>query len=266
MTDDIIVYEQPLNEHIRVCLRLEHLFNQVLINIDNSSEWSSRTALLAILETVNVIDRPDLKTKLTKALTQHANTLSQLEILPQVDSSKLKSVLSDLDRLIDQLYSTQGKIGQNLRTNDFLNSIRQHLYNPGGAVNFSNPGLQLWLQQPAVNRIQDLKTWFKEFNQIRDVVELLLRLTRESSIPAEKYADKGFYQQALDPNASCEMVRVTLPLTANLYPEISVGRHRLSVRFLEPNCHEQGRSKQVDSNIKFKLTCCALYAHDTRTN
>jgi|LakMenEpi03Aug12_release.lakeMendotaPanAssembly.Ray.scaffolds.fasta_scaffold368315_1 cell division protein ZapD len=254
MQDDIITYEQPLNEHIRVCLRLEHLFEQILINIDNPTEWNSRIALLTILETVNVIDRPDLKTKLTKALTQHAGTLTQLEVLPQVDGSKLRSILSELDRLIDSLYGTQGKIGQNLRNNDFLNAIRQHLYNPGGAVNFSNPALQLWLQQPSINRISDLKAWFKEFDQVRDVVNLLLELTRQSSLPLEKYADNGFYQQALDPNVACEMVRVTLPVTANLYPEISVGRHRLSVRFLEPNCHEQGRSKQCDSNIKFKLT------------
>jgi cell division protein ZapD len=258
MQGDIIVYEQPLNEHIRVCLRLEHLFDQVLINIDSTSEWASRTAILSILETVNVIDRPDLKTKLTKALTQHASTLSQLEILPQVDSSKLRSVLGELDRLIDQLYATQGKIGQVLRTNEFLNNVRQHLYNPGGAVNFSNPALQLWLHSPSVNRIEDLQTWFKEFDQIRDVVGLLLRLTRESSVPIEKYADNGFYQQALDPNVSCELVRVAVPIQAKLYPEISVGRHRLSVRFLEPNCHEQGRSKQANSNIKFKLTCCVL--------
>lgn len=258
MQDDIIIYEQPLNEHIRVCLRLEHLFDQIEVNIENTSEWASRTAVLSLLETVNVIDRPDLKTKLTKALTQHASTLSQLEILPQVDSTKLRSVLTELDRLIDQLYATQGKIGQPLRTNEFLNGIRQHLYNPGGAVNFSNPAFQLWLQKPAVNRIEDLYTWFKEFDQIKDVVNLLLRLTRQSSLPIEKYADKGFYQQALDSNSACEMVRVAVPVTANLYPEISVGRHRLSVRFLEPNCHELGRSKQIDTNIKFKLTCCAI--------
>lgn len=258
MQDQIIIYEQPLNEHIRVCLRLEHLFGQILLNIENTSEWGSRTAILALLETVNVIDRPDLKTKLTKALTQHAATLTQLEVLPQVDGSKLRSVLTELDRLIDTLYATQGKIGQNLRQNDFLNAIRQHLYNPGGAVNFSNPAFQLWLQQPSVNRINDLKTWFEEFNQLRDVVNLLLQLTRESNLPLEKYADNGFYQQALDPNTACEMVRVSVPITANLYPEISVGRHRLSVRFLEPNCHELGRSKQCDYNIKFKLTCCSL--------
>lgn len=266
MQNDIIIYEQPLNEHIRVCLRLEHLFEQINLNITNPNEWSSRIAILALLETVNVIDRPDLKTKLTKALTQHAATLSQLEILPQVDSSKLKSVLQELDRLIDQLYATQGKIGQTLRTNDFLNSIRQHLYNPGGAVNFSNPSFQLWLQQPAVNRIEDLNTWYAEFDQLRDVVNLLLRLTRQSSLPKEKYADKGFYQQALDPHVSCELVRVEVPVESNYFAEISVGKHRLSVRFLEPNCHEQGRSKQADSNVKFKLTCCSLYDPSDKTN
>lgn len=258
MQEDIIIYEQPLNEHIRVCLRLEHLFEQILININEPNEWCSRNALLALLETTNVIDRPDLKTKLTKALTQHAATLTQLEVLPQVDSDKLRSILNELDRLIDQLYATQGKLGQNLRNNEFLNSIRQHLYNPGGAVNFSNPGFQLWLQQPATTRISDLKTWFIEFDQLRDVVALLLSLTRQSSVAVEKFADKGFYQQALDPNLSCELVRVAVPKTANLFTEISAGKHRLTVRFLEPNCHEQGRSKQCDYNLKFKLTCCAL--------
>jgi cell division protein ZapD len=258
MQDEIITYEQPLNEHIRVCLRLEHLFQQILFNLDNTNEWNSRIAILALLETVNVIDRPDLKTKLTKALTQHAATLTQLEILPQVDGAKLRSILTELDRLIDQLYATQGKMGQNLRNNEFLNTIRQHLYNPGGVVNFSNPAFQLWIHQPATNRISDMKIWLKEFDQVRDVVNILLQLTRQSSLPIEKYADKGFYQQSLSPNATCEMVRVTLPINANLYPEISVGRHRLSIRLLEPNCHELARSKQCDYNVKFKLTCCLL--------
>lgn len=258
MREEIITYEQPLNEHIRVCLRLEHLFQQILNNINEPTEANSRTAILALLETLNVIDRPDLKTKLTKALTQHAATLTQLEVLPQVDNSKLKSILTELDRHIDQLYTTQGKIGQTLRNNEFLNSIRQHLYNPGGATNFSNPAFQLWLQQPANRRIEDLNIWFQEFNQLREVVELLLRLTRQSSTPIEKYAEKGFYQQALDSNASCELVRVSLPVSLNLYPEISVGRHRLSIRFLEPKCHEQGRSRQCDYDVKFKLVCCAI--------
>lgn len=256
--EDVIIYEQPLNEHIRVCLRLEHLFDQILTNIDSDSEWASRTAILSLLETVNVIDRPDLKTKLTKALTQHATTLSQLEVLPQVDSSKLRSVLNELDRLIDQLYATQGKIGQNLRNNEFLNNIRQHLYNPGGAVNFSNPALQLWLQKPSASRIENLQDWFKEFDQIRDVVSLLLKLTRESSVPIEKLAEKGFYQQALDPNTFCELVQVAVPADEDTYVEISAGKHRLSLRFLKLNCNDQGRSKQIDFNIKFKLNCCYL--------
>lgn len=258
MQDEIIIYEQPLNEHIRVCLRLEHLLQQILINVENASEWGSRFAIVSLLETLNVIDRPDLKTKLTKALTQHATTLTQLEVLPQVDGTKLRNVLSELDRLIDGLYATQGKIGQNLRNNEFLNSIRQHLYNPGGAVNFSNPAFQLWLQKPAVNRIADLKVWLKEFDQVREVVDLLLTLTRQSNMPVEKYADKGFYQQSLDPNTSCEMVRVSVPVNANVFPVISVGRHRLSVHFSEPNWHDQGRCKQCDYNVKFKLTCCAI--------
>jgi cell division protein ZapD len=251
-----ITFEQPINEHVRLCLRLEHLFKQLEENLPIETEWGSRVALAAILEILNVIDRPDLKTKLTKALSQHSTKLSQLEKSPQVNKDKLHEVLSELDRLNETLFNMPGKIGQNLRENDFLNTIRQYSYNPGGACNFCLPAYQLWLQQPSTLRTQTLHAWIKHFVNLREAVFLLLSLIRNSATSSQQLARDGFYQQALDPNDPCELVRVTLPANVGIYPEISVGRHRMSVRFLLENLHD--RAKQLQNDIVFDLSVCSV--------
>ncbi len=254
MQDATITFEQPLNEYIRVCLRLEHLFNQIAQNIGGNSEWECRIALTGILEALNVIDRPDIKSKITKALSQHATALTLLEERPNVDHKKLQEILIELDYLMDGLYKSQDKMGHQLRSNNFLTNIRQHMANPGGASPFTTPAYYLWLQRPAEERIQDLLAWFSDFDQMKTAVKLLLQLTRGSTLPQPLTAYQGFYHLTLDPKLSYHLLRVTVPITKQVYPEISVGKHRLSIRFLELNIH--GRAGQAMHTIPFDLTCC----------
>jgi len=256
MWNDTIIFEQPLNEHMRACLRLEHLFSQIQQTIDQPSEWASRSCLHSLLKILNVVDRPDLKNKFTKALSDHASVLTQLERNPQVDSTKLRVFLDQLDALIDQLYAMNGKIGQCLGENDFLAGVRSHMNNPGGPCNFSIPSYQLWLNQPDHQRSQDLQRWHDEFAILEKAVQLLLQLTREFTKPNKHLAEGGFYQQALDSNSHGEMVRVIVPSSLNIFPEISVGRHRLSVRFYQGDLLQKPR--QTSDAVQFVLMYSSL--------
>ena len=251
---DAIIFEQPLNEYVRACLRLEQLFDRVIQNIDFESVWECRIAVEGMLRSIELIDRPDLKSKFTKALSQHANALAQLERKPNVDHQKLQEILAELDNLIDSLYKTADKMGQELRNNAFLNSIRQHMGNPGGASGFSTPAYHLWLQLSHEQRRQDLRNWFSEFSQLQTTVKLLLQLTRGSSLPQSVVAIEGFCHQPLDAKLAYHLVRVGVDSKNNVYPEISVGKHRLSVRFMELNV--QDRALQSNKDIAFDLTCC----------
>lgn len=256
MRPDVIIYEQPLNEHSRACLRLEHLFEQFHQTAIMDSQWASRFAVQSLIKILNVVDRPDIKAKLTKALSDHASVLTQLEKSPQVDSTKLREFLDQLDNVVDQLYALPGKIGQKLTENDFLGNVRAHMNNPGGPCNFSIPSYQLWLQQSAEHRNRDLRLWYKEFALLDQAVRLLLQLTREFTRPGNCNAELGFYQQALDPNLQGELVRVMLNVEDNLFPEISVGRHRLAIRFYHNNLLD--KPKQTANTVKFKLLYCAI--------
>lgn len=251
-----IIFEQPLNEHIRICLRLEYLFAEANHFSPNTTTWDSHFALVAILEILSVIDRPDLKSKLGQALNQYISFLAQLEKKPNIDQDKLKHTLIQLEAMKDYLHSNQGKIGQELRDNEFLFAIQQRLYTPAGTCNFSIPAYHLWLELPETLRKQQLLSWLKPFSQIKEMIDLLLKLVRESSIFHTVHSASGFYQTNLDPAIPYQMIRIKIPSALHIYPEISVGRHRLTIHFFELNI--QGHAKQTQSDLQFELACCKI--------
>ena len=91
--NEIIIFEQPLNEHMRICLRLEQLVLQLEEHLANQSTRGSQMALMTLLRLIDVMDRPDLKSKLMQMLTQYSTSLGQLEKLPQVDNQRLQAIL-----------------------------------------------------------------------------------------------------------------------------------------------------------------------------
>lgn len=253
-----VIFEQPLNDPIRICLRLEHLFRELNQHSPVADQYANRRALIAIVKTLSVIDRPDIKTKLSQMLAQLATTLGQLEQFPQVDSSRLQALLKKLDALILNLHHNHNRINNNLRSNEFLNQIRLLVGNPGGACDYTSPALVLWLNQPHERRLQQLHNWASEFNELQETVLLILKLTRESTPLQTVSCADGFYHQTLDSSLPCQMIRVKLPAELNIYPEFSAGKHRLNIRFVTPNYLDNGRPIQHKNTFEFKLSCCRV--------
>ena len=133
-----------------------------------------------------------------------------------------------------------------------LNNLRLHLATPGGGCSFDIPVYHYWLRQPEEERKTTFKNWVNEFESIRTTANLILHLIREGTKTEQKKAEQGFYQELLDPQLNLRLIRVGIPPSVNAYPEISVGRHFLSVRFFAPSI--EGRSTQYTDNLPFWLS------------
>ena len=254
---DHIHYEQPLNERIRTFLRLEFLFRQTSRYLAGNSEWDSRNTLHSLLEIMHIFGRADLKTEAMKELDRHIQSLAKLEQNPNVDRSLLVGILDELDRLIDQLHAINGQIISTLKKNEFLSAIMQRSAIPGGTCDFDLPEYHFWLQQPAEQRTRDLSGWLHHFDSIAEAIQLILRLTRDSAVMRPEEAPGGFFQKTLDPNLPCQMVRVAVPAGTPYFAEISGGKHRFTVRFLEvPVIGE--RPLQTRQDVPFSLGCCII--------
>lgn len=254
MIENVIIYEQPLNELIRVCLRLEQLFYQVDHQIRDTSIHGTRNMIALIINILQLLERPDLKAKLAKELSHQMQLLGKLEKTPEIDHVKLNELLKQLDELGRWLIESSGRLGQNLREIELLNNLRLHLATPGGGCSFDIPVYHFWLQQPTEKRLETIKSWLTEFNKIRLANDLILQLVREESKTHQKTASNGFHQELLDPQINLRLIRLMVPKDIVTYPEISLGRHFLSIRFYIPTILE--RPVQYQHNLSFWLSYC----------
>ncbi len=254
MNTDVTIYEQPLSEIIRVCLRLEQVFQQIDHQLADTSILGTRNVIHFIINVLHLLERPDLKAKLAKEISHHQSNLKRYGVLPNIDSDKLNSLTQQLDDLSRTLIESSGKIGHRLRDIELLNTLRLHLASPGGGCSFDTPLYHYWLQQPTATRIATINDWLNDFSEIRAAVTLVLDIVRKHSRTEEKTAIHGFHQELLDPQSNLRMIRIGIDPKWHTFPEISVGRHFLSIRFFIPDIYK--RPMQFADNMTFSLSYC----------
>ena len=252
----MIVYEQPLNEITRILLKIEYLLQMCEHHLKRSESWDSHTMLIAICDILNLLDRPDLRSKLTKEIQRYLTTLQRLQKSPDINQAKLQRLLEQLETCWQNLLRGNGRLAQTLRDDDFLNGIRQHLMSPAGTCSFDMPIYHYWCEQPTVIRMKMVETWYQQLGSIRELIVLVLDLVRDSGHFKKNTAKNGVFQMTMDPFLPCQLIRVALPSDALVFPEISAGRHRLCVYFMTADFAH--RPAQSTETCEFNLGLCVI--------
>jgi cell division protein ZapD len=251
----VIVYEYPLNERVRTLLRLEDLFERIRFFLARQDPLEHHVALLTLFEILEVASRADLKSDLLQELERQKHVLSSFRSNPDIAENVLDQVLGDIERSSQAMFAMTGKIGQYLRENEWLMSIKQRTGIPGGACEFDLPSYHYWLHRDSGERLADLLAWINPLYPIRDGSAIVLRLLREGGKPAKHTAHQGAFSQMLGGKVA-QMVRVRLPRSSQCIPETSANKYALNIRFTmfgtEP------RPKIVDCDVEFELTFCNL--------
>lgn len=255
--DRCTVYEQPLNERMRTLLRLETIFESIREALDRGQIHDARNALVSMIELSDQLARVDIKGELIKEIERHANLLNGLRRNPGVNQKTLETTLDRLEPILTLLKSNACQPGARLRHSELVTQFKQRLAIPGATCSFDIPGLHYWLHREPAQRDLQLQDWMQDMRIIEDAIQTVLRLTRESALPRQLAAEGGFYQQQLDASAPCQLVRVTIAEQDDFYPEISGGKHRISIRFFrhtDPN----SRPQVAQDTVWFELHCCTL--------
>ncbi|HXH04591.1 MAG TPA: cell division protein ZapD [Candidatus Competibacteraceae bacterium] len=252
-----VCYEQPLNERVRILLRLEFLFHQIDHALAGHSQWDSRAALQGLFDILSLTARNELKSELLKELDRHSSSLHRLRQIAEVDTQALERIQEEIAQVSRRVHSVNVQSLEAVRQNEFLNAIRQRSSIPGGTCRFDLPLLHHWLQRDSSQRQADLENWLRPLQPLAEGVETILKLIRTSATPQEEIALQGFFQKALDSSAPSQMVRVILPVELGLFAEISGGRHRFSIRFLSQPSPDR-RAVPVKDDISFQLCCCII--------
>ena len=89
-----------------------------------------------------------------------------------------------------------------------------------------------------------------------DAIAELLWLTRQNGRTRHEVATGGTFTITFERENPLQLLRISLPASAGLYPEISGSHHRCNVRFLTWNGLAT-RPTQAQGDVPFMLTCCA---------
>jgi cell division protein ZapD len=252
----VVCFEQPLSERIRTLLRLEALFEYAQHHAADESEWGRRAAMAGLLDILVLLSRSDLRTELLKELAERHHHLARLQNRPGVDQTRLNLVLEELEQFGEGLNRiSPHAAGVMLKDSDFLTSILNRTSIPGGTCGFDVPGYHRWLKLSPEIQKRDMDRWYRDLRPYQEAVGLVTRLLRESAVPATKRADGGVYVHTLE--SPCQMIRVLLPGGSPFYPEISAGKHRCTIRFME-HADVNGRPSQTTQSVPFQLMLCSL--------
>ncbi len=250
-----VIYEFPLNERIRVFIRLEQLFQQFGHFSAGLTIADKRAAISVLLDIMSIFRRNDLKSEILKELDRHNKVLNKFADSQNVDPKHLEGILEKISLTSKKLYANSGKIGIEIMESDLFQSIAQRSSIPGGTCSFDLPEYHFWLEQDEQTRLKDLERWSMPFDEIRSAIALILDFIRNSHAPSEELAEAGFFQIALDKNLPYQLIRVSLDNSLPCFAEISGGKHRCTIRFMVPSSDEQ-RPTQSTGDIPFFLTRC----------
>jgi cell division protein ZapD len=252
-----VLYEFPLNERMRIFMRLENCFAQIKHLTQYNSIWDNQASILILIEVLNIMERNDVKNEISKELDRSIATLNNLLDLPKVDTNRLQSTLDALYTQLHAIQSINGRAAKTLREDDLLGNIKQRAALTANINNFEIPSYYYWQNQSPALRQQQLAIWLAEITPLADALSLLLNLIRDSAIFETKTATAGFFQTSLNGVQLCQMVRIEIPTPASFFPETSGNKHRVSVRFMNYENSKQ-RPTPITTDIEFRLSCCGF--------
>jgi cell division protein ZapD len=252
----VITYEYPFNERIRTLLRLEDLFEKTAYFALAEGQHEHHAALVTLFEILEAAGRADLKMDLIQELERQRQTLLAFRNNPDISEEALSGALYEIEQSSAALLGMSGKIGQYLRDNDWLMSIKSRAAIPGGVCEFDLPSYHWWLHRAPADRRLALEAWSKPLLALRDASAIVLRLLRSSGRPKQHTAVNGQFQLNLG-GTSAQMVRVSLAADEAAVPEVSANKYFLNIRFTKPPVNEL-KARSCERDVVFDLTFCNL--------
>lgn len=249
-----LTFEFPLGEFVRTCLKINRLYKLFIQNSASLEDADNRNLLFHVLELHNLVSRPELKNELIKEIEKRFLKLKKLQQSPNIDSSALTDALQQLEEKLSALKAIPSD-SYSKPLPYMVDSVKQRLSIPGGQFEFDLPMFHYWLQHNKNNCSADILNSIATFQPIIETSGILLDFLRKSATANKRIAENGIYQ--LTDSNEFELLILQLDKQLLVYPEISGGRHRVFIRFLE-YVDMNEKPQQTTENISFSLICSKL--------
>ena len=250
----MILYEYPCNERVRTLLRVEYLFDRLFFFARDEDAHCHQIAMTTLFDLLDICERADVRTAVLQDMDRHRSALSALREHPGVDGVTLDTLLAEI-QAVSAALAGQGRIGQGLRDNEWLASLRGRITVPGGSSPVDMPSYHSWQMKPAAQRLADLHGWIEPLMPLHRAMALILQLLRDAGDARDQQAAQGAYQEMLG-GKSFPLLRVWIDPALGVFPEISANKYVIWVRFSTQD--NELKPQPVSRDVAFRLARCNL--------
>jgi cell division protein ZapD len=249
--NQVSLYEEPVQEKIRKFIKIEFLLNKIYYFKGKDNKSENYISLLALCELYEILSRSDIKSELIREIETQNTYLQKIKEIPQADSSKLNSVLEKQSQLLKLIYSIEINYLDHLERDILFKTILKNCF-----TQLQPASIDFWLSRDILNRETQIDLWLEPLIFIKRSIDFILEVIRKSGRFEDRVAEKGFFVEKLDPKKNILLVRVTLTSDLYYYPQISVGKQRLTIMFMTKDDKNNLVPHQED--LTFILTTCSL--------
>ena len=249
--NQVSLYEEPVQEKIRKFIKIEFLLNKIYYFKSKDNKSENYIALLALCELYEILSRSDIKSELIREIETQNSYFQKIKEMPQADSNKLNSVLEKQNLLLKLIYNIESNYLDYLEHDILFKTILKNCF-----TQLQPASIEFWLSRDILIRETQIDLWLEPLVFIKRSIDFILEVIRKSGRFEDRMAEKGFFIEKLDPKKNILLIRVTLTSDLYYYPQISVGKQRLTIMFMTKDDKNNLVPHQEDLN--FILTTCSL--------
>jgi cell division protein ZapD len=249
--NQVSLYEEPVQEKIRKFIKIEFLLNKIYYFKSKDNKSEIYVALLALCELYEILSRSDIKSELIREIETQNSYFGKIKEIPQADSSKLNSVLEKQNLLLKLIYNVESNYLDYLEHDILFKTILKNCF-----TQLQPASIDFWLSRDILNRETQIDLWLEPLIFIKRSIDFILEVIRKSGKFEDRMAEKGFFIEKLDPKRNILLIRVTLTSDLYYYPQISVGKQRLTIMFMTKD--DKNNLVPYQEDLNFILTTCSL--------
>lgn len=246
MYDDMITFQLATHFLSRIALRLEFLFKTITEASTEQHEVIHRFALKNIIEIVEIVEKPELKSRFLKELIRIEH------ILRKTNSSQTQQLFTELQGQIYQISQVPGLFGGDIHNDEFLKTLRQIHHPHTKECEFNSPQLVLWFDSDPVLRQNAIRAWQNKLLDLKTIVDVYLKLLRAHCEFNPIKATNGYYQKGISSQQGViHLIQLRISKSLKIVPKFQLGHHNLTIRFFDLTSNMEIHDQSIEMDIAF---------------
>ena len=223
-TQDIIYQHSP-QFLPKISIKLENLIASLIEATHETHPIIHHYALKNLVEILKIIDKPELKSRLTKEF------LRLKYVLGNSLNEKAPNLAQQFEFKMQELQRQSGRFALLLHQDPFLQSLKLRTQDQWQECELQPPYLFNWLHRKPKVRQDMLNNWLNELHDLKSVIHVYLGVLRHLVQFETQEINHSFYQKPVMANPPCQLIIIKLSHEIPVIPKIQLSTHALSIHF-----------------------------------